>query len=380
MIFSSVPYGNRLEKTLELGQAIADKWSKTPLFVKLARRIKTEWNAQTKADEARAIQSWVQNRVKYFSDPHGAELVGEPFWVMQNGGDCDDLATLAATLLIALGHNARLAAVMWEGKTDFSHAVAADLTANCIVDPVSTPPEIWPPATYTVKRMIYIKPSGEIADLSGLFGKLFKKLAKPFTKIFKPHTLLGKIADPLGLASRNAKWGYKIADVVGTAATLAVGGWAIGAAAGGAGGFWSTAALGAKTVGAGALKAAGALKTGVLKAGKFLAPAVVSALAKKDAAVPGEAGTPGAVDYSGQGPGYGTGYETTGQGGAYSGGGGGGPYVDPNEGTYTTEDGNLGKTVEVTGEAGSNLMPILGIGAAALGLYLITRPKKRSRS
>ena len=378
MIFSSVPYGNRLEKTIELGQAIADKWGKSPLFVKLARRIKTEWNAQTKVDEARAIQSWVQNRVRYFSDPHGAELVGEPFWVMQNGGDCDDLATLAATLLIALGHNARIAAVMWEGKTDFSHAVAADLTANCVVDPVSTPPEIWPPATYTVKRMIYMKPTGEIADLSGLFGKLFKAIAKPFTKIFKPKTLLGKIMDPLGLASRNAKWGYKIADVVGTAATLAVGGWAIGAAAGGAGGFWSTAALGAKTVGVGALKAATALKTGVVSAGKFIAPAVVSALANKEKAPAVDTTMPGLPDYSGQGPGYETGFGA-GSGGGYSGGGGGGPYVDPNEGTYTDASGTLGKTVEVTEDAGTNMMPILAIGAAAVGLYFLTAPKKRGK-
>ena len=98
--------------------------------------------------------------------------------------------------------------------------------------------------------------------MSGLFSKLVKSLAKPFTKVFKPHTLLGKIADPLGLMSRNIKWTGKIADVVGTAATLAVGAYAVGAAAAGTGGgFWATAGTGAKL-------AAAKLGSGLAAAGK----------------------------------------------------------------------------------------------------------------
>lgn len=85
--------------------------------------------------------------------------------------------------------------------------------------------------------------------MNGLFSKLHKAISKPFTKIFKPHTLLGKIADPFGLSSRNIKFAGRVADVVGTAAAVVAGGWAIGAAAGGAGGFWATAAKGGSIVG-----------------------------------------------------------------------------------------------------------------------------------
>lgn len=102
---------------------------------------------------------------------------------------------------------------------------------------------------------------GEGVGMSGLFSKLHKAISKPFTKIFKPHTLLGKIADPFGLSSRNIKFAGRVADVVGTAAAVVAGGWAIGAAAGGAGGFWATAAKGGSIVGSklfGGAKAIGA--------------------------------------------------------------------------------------------------------------------------
>lgn len=94
---------------------------------------------------------------------------------------------------------------------------------------------------------------GEGVGMSGLFGNFHKAFSKVFTKVFKPNTLLGKIADPLGLSSRNLKWGQKVADVVGTAAAVVGGGWALGAMAGGAGGFWATAAKGASVFGKGIL-------------------------------------------------------------------------------------------------------------------------------
>lgn len=374
-IFREVPYGNRLHKTLELGQAIADKWGKTALFLRMAREIKTRAGATTKKDEARAVREWVQTHVRYFADPHGAEVVGEPFFVMQNGGDCDDLATLAAALLIALGHNARLAAVRWEGRTQYTHAVVADLTAQAVVDPVSVAPEIWPPKPYKVGSFLYIKPSGEFAELSGLFGKFVKAIAKPFTKVFKPKTLLGKIADPLGLMSRNLKHTMKVADVVGTAAAVVTGAYVVGAAAGATGGFWATAGAGAKAVGAGLLKAGTAVKGGAVTAAKAILPAVAAAVTTKTGQpIPAQMGMDpyaygasqmaydpsmyyGASDYG----------AATG-GGGY-GGGGSAPMIGP--------DGVPEATVEVT-----DTMPQEGPGMGTLalvagaGLLLLIAAKK----
>lgn len=370
-IFFDVPYGNRLTKTLELGQAIAQRFGTSDLGMKMARWIKTTWNAQTKADEARAVRAWVAQTVRYFSDPHGAELVAEPIYTMKNGGDCDDLATLAAGLLIALGHNARLGAVKWAGRQDFTHAVVADLSAQVIVDPVSVEPEIWPPKGYHVERIIYLTPSGEVADLSGLFGKLVKGIAKPFTKVFKPKTLFGKIADPLGLMSRNLKHTMKVADVVGTAAAVATGAYAVGLAAGGAGGFWATAGVGAKTVGAGLLKAGTAVKGAAMSAAKAILPAVAAAATNKT-------GQQMPIMQAADPYAYGAGqmaYDPAmyyGASGAY----GGGATIDPG---LTYSDGIPGATVEVTDtmpQAGPGLGTVALLAGAGLGLYLLTRKGK----
>jgi hypothetical protein len=372
-IFQQVPYGNRLTKTLEIGQAIAQRFGTSDLGIKMSRWIKTTWNAQTKADEARAVRAWVQQTVKYFSDPHGAELVSDPIYTMKNGGDCDDLATLAAALLIALGHNARLAAVKWQGRQDFTHAVVADLTAEVIVDPVSVEPEIWPPAPYIAERIIYLTPSGEVADLSGIFGKIHKAFSKVFTKVFKPKTLLGKILDPLGASSRNLKTATKVADVVGTAVATF---YTAGLAAGVGGGFLATTAGGAKVLGGLALKGLTAAKAGGAAVAKAVLPAVVAAASNKSGAAPQQmAAAVGMDPYGAQQMAYDPAMYYGASGGY--GGGGGGAMIDPGGMTYGA-DGVPGATVEVTDtmpKEGPGLGTVALVAGVGLGLYFLTKKK-----
>lgn len=119
--------------------------------------------------------------------------------------------------------------------------------------------------------------------MDGLFGKLVKAVAKPFTKIFKPKTLLGKVMDPAGLLSRNLKHTMKAADVVGTAVATF---YTAGLAAGAGGGFWATTGAGAKLIGGAALKGAKLIGSGVKAAASFVgksgvASAVASAAMNK---------------------------------------------------------------------------------------------------
>lgn len=216
-----------------------------------------------------------------------------------------------------------------------------------------------------------INPQLDSYGMSGLFGKLVNALAKPFTKIFKPHTLLGKIADPLGLASRNLKWTYKAADIVGTAASLAVGAWAVGAAAGGAGaagGFWSTAATGAKLAGGAALKAVAGVGKGIGAAAKFLAPAAATMFAGGNApaaAVPGmQFPTETMVGQVGQW-----------SDAALTGGGGGEPTVTVTGGGVGLPPGEA--TVEVNDTMPEEGPPWLLIGGAALAFFLILQSRKK---
>ena len=330
------PYtGSRIAATLQAAEQIVRTWGMSQLMRKMAADIRSQYRASIPLEEARAVQIWIHNRVNYRRDPQDAELIQDPVTTLNNGGDCDDQAILAASLLRAIGHDAYVATVQWQGRTDPSHAVCLDLTANCVVDPVSSVwPEQWPPEPFKVLRMTYLNKTGETVSLDGLFSKLIKAVAKPFQKVFPAHTLLGKAMDPLGLTDpkRNLNLAGRVADVVGTAAAVVAGGWAIGAAtAGTAGGFWATAGAGAKAVGGWALTAGKAVGSGLAAVGSGIGTAASSALPGIAAlalarSTSGQTLTPqeqAALQYQGQ---YDAQGNPIGGGSSYGGGGGGGSY------------------------------------------------------
>lgn len=373
MTFDSIPYhGSRLDASVELGQRIADQWGTHALMIQMARDITGQWNAHGRFEEAKAIQEWINRRVRYVPDPHNAEMLSDPLTTIQHGGDCDDQAILAAALLQAIGHDARIAAVTWRGRDAASHAVALDLTAGCVVDPVSVAPDLWPPAPYEVRVLKFRNKEGQMQTMDGLFSKVFKAVAKPFQKIFPAKTLLGKIVDPLGLTDpkRNLNLAGRIADVAGTAATLAVGGYALGAASGATGGFWSTAAAGGKLAAGAAWKGLTAVGGAAGSAVKALAPALLAAGAGGGGAQP-QTMTQPQMDawsqYGGAQPvDMSSGY------GAAAGGGGGG-------GAYTMPDGTPGAVVPVEDTMpDSGMSPLIWIALAAGAIILISRRKRRA--
>lgn len=223
--------------------------------------------------------------------------------------------------------------------------------------------------------------SSGMGDLDGLFSKLHKKLSKAFQKVFPAKTLLGKVLDPLGLTDpkRNLKLAGKIADVVGTAAAVVAGGWAIGAAtAGTAGGFWATAGAGAKAVGAGAkllgTKVAAGAKAfggGVATLAKGAAPLLLSGAfgGSKPAAEAEAIGQAwGPVDPNATYP-EGSYIDP----GGYSGGGGSGPVSWSGIGQPEMP----GATVEVVDEMpGPNWLLIGGIAVAAYFVFFSGKGKK----
>lgn len=97
--------------TLGTMEAIARKGARSPLLQGLARRIV---GSGTPVDGPARLRAWIGSRVGYRDDPPGVEmltapeiltaraLAGEP-----SGGDCDDVATLAAALGLAGGYPAR---------------------------------------------------------------------------------------------------------------------------------------------------------------------------------------------------------------------------------------------------------------------------------
>ena len=95
-------------------------------LVKLARSIALPAAPdRDQVGQAAALLGWVSDSVCYVFDPQGVELVQEPRLTWQQlAGDCDDMATLLAALLGALGIDAGFRAVATEVPGQFDHVYA----------------------------------------------------------------------------------------------------------------------------------------------------------------------------------------------------------------------------------------------------------------
>lgn len=86
--------------------------------------------ARQYTQEARALQTWVQQNVRYVRDPVDVELVQSPEVTLKIlTGDCDDQATLLAAMLAATGHPAQFVAVGMNGAP-FSHVLVETKIAD----------------------------------------------------------------------------------------------------------------------------------------------------------------------------------------------------------------------------------------------------------
>lgn len=77
--------------------------------------------------EMRAVQSWVQNNVRYAFDPRDVEYFQTPRRTLKDlAGDCDDQAILTSSLLESIGYTTSVALCNPKGPgTPYSHAVSA---------------------------------------------------------------------------------------------------------------------------------------------------------------------------------------------------------------------------------------------------------------
>lgn len=74
------------------------------------------------ASEAWAIYGWVHANVRYMQDIQGVEFVKEPWATVQSrSGDCDDIATLIAAMLMTSGKRAVFSLVGYDGSPLPSH-------------------------------------------------------------------------------------------------------------------------------------------------------------------------------------------------------------------------------------------------------------------
>jgi transglutaminase-like putative cysteine protease len=135
-----------LDLMVKLSQAGRKSWPVRSLAESLVRDLpQKSW-----IEEARAIQHFVRDQIRYTMDVRGTETVATPDQTLARGvGDCDDKSLLASALLESIGHPTRFVAI---GKTpgNFVHVLVETRVANRWI-PVETtePVELgWYPAGY----------------------------------------------------------------------------------------------------------------------------------------------------------------------------------------------------------------------------------------
>ena len=117
-------------QTIKFMKKVARAKSGDPTIRRLALNILEQYQVPSMnyVEEALAIGDYVKNKVRYVRDPDGIEYLQDPIDLVkhiQEGlaqGDCDDMALLAATLLLSVGHQPFFRAVRYyEPVGNFNH-------------------------------------------------------------------------------------------------------------------------------------------------------------------------------------------------------------------------------------------------------------------
>ena len=135
--------GSLTQETLRLMYRFIRKDAADPMVKAAAARVVGYGSPY---DQARRAWAWTRETMAYVPDPPGAELVQDlEAGLRTRKGDCDDLAVMVGTILMAAGHQVVPVAVWWQDRTRFTHAVVVDYAAGLVVDPVSPVFAPWPP-------------------------------------------------------------------------------------------------------------------------------------------------------------------------------------------------------------------------------------------
>lgn len=72
-------------------------------------------------EEAKAVQQFIKNTIRYVKDIRGIETIQTPEITLAIGqGDCDDQSILVAAMLESIGHPARFVAISFDG-IEYAH-------------------------------------------------------------------------------------------------------------------------------------------------------------------------------------------------------------------------------------------------------------------
>lgn len=126
-------------KTVKVMKEVARERAGHPLVRKLALNILNHYNTDSHQylDESKAIGEYVQKKVRYVKDAQGVEQLHDPVMMIDQirrgiaRADCDDMALLIASLLLAIGHTPKFRVVRYNGTSGaFNHIYVVDYAKN----------------------------------------------------------------------------------------------------------------------------------------------------------------------------------------------------------------------------------------------------------
>ena len=138
VMLAALPSGvEGIRATLALMVKLARQGKKSYVVRRLAEQITSDIRQKDWREEARAVQEYVRDHVRYVKDINGVETVATPEQTISRlMGDCDDKSLLTASLLESVGHPTRFVAV-GRAPNRFVHVLVETLIANRWV-PVET--------------------------------------------------------------------------------------------------------------------------------------------------------------------------------------------------------------------------------------------------
>jgi len=99
-------------ETLGIMRKLVRHYKRDPHIMEVARAVVAMLPAKNWRAENAAMLDFVRNEIRYTADVNGVETLYTPDKLLDvRQGDCDDMATLLATLLESIGHPTRFKAV-----------------------------------------------------------------------------------------------------------------------------------------------------------------------------------------------------------------------------------------------------------------------------
>ncbi len=164
-----------VEQTINEMRSLVDEALRDPQIIRLSTDIVRSVSAFDDYGEANALYEWVRRNIRFTKDPVNKEKLYPPAELLKiRAGDCDDIAMLLGTLLMAVGYPARLMTVAANGD-EFSHVyVEANVNGEWVpLDPARYDSQFGvPPPAFTRARWWSLDDAshGDLPASRGLLG------------------------------------------------------------------------------------------------------------------------------------------------------------------------------------------------------------------